>query len=88
MMQLKDIKYVAKNYFKDVYPLPHGFSIDCVTVRVRNKTMTLINFFLDGSSTEADYLLPISGPDLIKKMIHQCGREKIESQLKNTVSFI
>jgi hypothetical protein len=88
VLNLKQIKRIAKDCFKDCDLLLNGFAIDCVNVRVRKRTITISNFFLDGSLTEADFLFPTSKADLLKKLIHHCGREKIEAQLKSTVSFV
>lgn len=87
--RIKPLTKGAKSVFKKIDPLPHGFGIDCITVVIKGGVLLIWDFDADsGKCKEGIFLIPETTKDLLKKMMFHCGEEKVNSQLKNSVSYI
>lgn len=84
-----ELKAFAKRIFIDIDLLPNGFSIDCVTVIFHKTTMQVSNFDEHNNFklTEAQFLWPESGVDMVKKLRFHCGQEKIDQQMKTKITI-
>lgn len=90
MTHTKNIKHWAKELFKptEFSPLDKGFMLNRVTVLAKNEVVEITDFDGNGKDTTANFLMPSSRAELIKRMIHHCGEEKINGKLKNSILVI
>lgn len=83
----KDIKHFSKKIFKDIDLLNEGIAIDLITVVFKKKIMTIWDYTLDGKCKEGHFMMPKSEKEFLKKLMYHCGRQKVESQLKNNIGI-
>lgn len=86
-LQIENVKLWARQSFKDFEPTTRGFCIPLITVIVNGPFMEVCDFELSGKSSEAQFLLPASKQELIKKLSHHCGSEKVNAQLRNHITY-
>lgn len=86
-LDIKDLKSLSKRIFKDVDLLSNGISLDLITIVFKKNVMVVWDYSLEGKCNEGNFMMPKSESEFLKKLMHHCGRQKIESQLKNNIEI-
>ena len=85
---IADIKKYVKLIFKNVDLLNNGFALDCITVIFHSATMDITNFDeKTGKATTGYFLHPNSYGEIKEKIIHHCGEEKVNKQLRPNITI-
>jgi hypothetical protein len=89
-LEIKSIKKWAKSVFIDVDMLSNGFAIDFINITFNKGFMHVADFdeTPPHKLREGTFYAPETYSELLEKLIHHCGREKINKMLKDKITII